>query len=62
MFALQVSVLLTVFGFGLQTTTHEPSYLMRRPSLLVATFVVIPIVAVMLVRIFERRTHGFATV
>ena len=29
--ALQVSVFLTVFGFGLQTTPHELSYLMRRP-------------------------------
>lgn len=57
--ALQVSVLLTVFGFSLQTTTRDLLYLMRRPSLLarslVAMFVVMPILAVALVRIFELR-------
>jgi BASS family bile acid:Na+ symporter len=57
--ALQVSVLLTVFGFGLQTTVHELLYLVRRPGLLarslVAMFVVMPIVAVAVVRVFELR-------
>jgi BASS family bile acid:Na+ symporter len=57
--ALQVSVLLTVFGFGLQTTVHELLYLIRRPGLLarsfVAMFVVMPVVAVALVRLFELR-------
>jgi BASS family bile acid:Na+ symporter len=57
--ALQISVLLTVFGFGLQTTAHELLYLVRRPGLLarslVAMFVVMPIAAVVLVRIFELR-------
>ena len=57
--ALQVSVLLTVFGFGLQTTAHELLYLVRRPSLLArslaAMFVVMPLVAVVLVRVFELR-------
>ena len=54
---LQVSVLLTVFGFGLQATPHDLLYLKRRPSLLarslLAMFVVMPIVAVALVRLFE---------
>jgi len=57
--SLQVSVLLTVFGFGLQTTANELLYLVRRPGLLarslVAMVVVMAIVAVALVRIFELR-------
>ena len=56
---LQVSILLTVFGFGLQTTLHDLQYLVRRPGLLVrsllAMFVIMPIVAVILVRAFELR-------
>jgi len=56
---LQVSILLTVFGFGLQTTLHDLQYLFRRPGLLVrsllAMFVIMPIVAVILVRAFELR-------
>jgi BASS family bile acid:Na+ symporter len=58
--ALQVSVLLTVFGFGLQATVHDLLYLVRRPALLarslLAMFVVMPIVAVVLVRLFELRS------
>jgi BASS family bile acid:Na+ symporter len=58
--ALQVSVLLTVFGFGLQATVDDLLYLVRRPALLVrslvAMFVVMPIVAVVLVRLFELRS------
>ena len=57
--ALQASILLTVFGFGMQTTAHEMLYLMRRPGLLArsmfAMFVVMPIIAVMLVLTFELR-------
>ena len=56
---LQVSILLTVFGFGLQTTLHDLQYLVRRPALLarslLAMFVIMPIVAVILVRAFELR-------
>ena len=56
---LQVSILLTVFGFGLQTTLHDLHYLVRRPGLLVRSlvsmFLVMPIVAVILVRAFELR-------
>jgi len=56
---LQASVLLTVFGFGLQSTVHELTYLLRRPGLLARTlfamFVVMPIFAVVLVRMFDLR-------
>ena len=56
---LQVSILLTVFGFGLETTLHDLQYLLRRPGLLarslLAMFVIMPIVAVILVRAFELR-------
>ena len=56
---LQVSILLTVFGFGLETTLHDLRYLVRRPALLarslLAMFVVMPIVAVILVRAFDLR-------
>jgi hypothetical protein len=33
--ALQASILLTVFGFGLEASLADISYLMRRPALLV---------------------------
>ena len=56
---LQASVLLIVFGFGLQTSGRDLFYLFRRPSLLarslVAMFVVMPILAVVLVRVLELR-------
>ena len=59
MLALQASVLLIVFGFGLQTTLQELQYLLRRPGLLarslLAMFVIMPIVAVILVRAFDLR-------
>ena len=56
---LQASVVLIVFGFGLQTSVRELFYLFRRPSLLarslVAMFVVMPILAVVLMRVLELR-------
>ena len=55
--ALQMSVLCTVFGFGLKTTTRELSYVIRRPGLLarslLAVFVVMPVVAVLLSLLFD---------
>src|SRR5688572_23679735 len=55
--ALQASVLCTVFGFGLKTTTDDLLYLIRRPGLLVrsllAVFVVMPVVAVLLSVLFD---------
>ena len=55
--ALQVSILFTVFGFGLKTTIDDLGYLIRRPGLLVrslvAVFVVMPVVAVLLSVLFD---------
>jgi BASS family bile acid:Na+ symporter len=57
MLALQVSILGTVFGFGLRATAEDLLYVVRRPGLLVrsllAVFVIMPIVAVALVRMFD---------
>jgi BASS family bile acid:Na+ symporter len=54
---LQVSVVCTVFGFGLKTTPDDLSYLIRRPGLLVrsllAVFMVMPVVAVLLSLLFD---------
>ena len=48
--AIQVSILSTVFGFGLNATRQDLVYLLRQPGLLVrsllAVFVLLPIVAV----------------
>ena len=57
--ALQVSIFCTVFGFGLKTTTDDLMYVIRRPGLLLrsllAVFVIMPALAVALVRLFEFR-------
>ena len=57
--ALQVSILMTVFGFGLRTTVGDVTYVVRRPSLLgrslLAMFVIMPIVAVALAWAFALR-------
>ena len=57
--ALQVSIFCTVFGFGLKTTTDDLMYLIRRPGLLlrslIAVFVIMPVIAVTLVRLFDFR-------
>ena len=54
--ALQVSIMLTVLGFGLAATFDDVLYLARRPSLLVrsllAMLVIMPIVAVIIARTF----------
>jgi BASS family bile acid:Na+ symporter len=54
---LQASILMTVFGFGLQSSLHEILHLVRRPSLfarsLAAMFLVMPVLAVALVRAFD---------
>jgi bile acid:Na+ symporter, BASS family len=51
-FVLQVSVFLTVFGFGLQTTRGDIAAPFRRPGVLarslLAMFVIMPIVAIVL--------------
>ena len=58
--ALQVSILTTVFGFGLRATSADVLYVVRRPGLLarslLAVFVIMPILAVLLVRELDFRT------
>jgi BASS family bile acid:Na+ symporter len=57
--ALQVSIVGSVFGYGLRTTVAEIGYLVRRPGLLarslLAMWVIMPIIAVALVRFFAFR-------
>jgi bile acid:Na+ symporter, BASS family len=57
MLALQLSILTTVFGFGLRATVDDVLYLTRNPSLLgrslIAMFLIMPLVAVALVRAFH---------
>lgn len=65
--AFQVSILCTVLGFGLRATPGDLLYLVRRPGLLlrsmIAVFVIVPIVAVGLGRMFDfRRTLEIALV
>jgi BASS family bile acid:Na+ symporter len=59
MLALQVSILMTVFGFGLRATPGDVLYVVRRPALLgrslVAMLVIMPIAAVALASAFELR-------
>jgi BASS family bile acid:Na+ symporter len=54
--ALQVSVIATVFGFGLNATTADVLGVVRHPGLLARTlisvFVIMPLIAVTLVRSF----------
>jgi bile acid:Na+ symporter, BASS family len=56
---LQLSIMATVFGFGLRSTPNDLLYLTRRPGLfvrsLLAVFVIMPIVAYALDRLFEFR-------
>jgi len=55
--ALQVSIVCTVFGFGLKTTIDDLLYLIRHPGLMVrsllSVFVVMPVVAVLLSLLFD---------
>jgi len=57
MLALQISILSTVFSFGLNATANDLLYLLRRPGLLarsiIAMFVVVPVLAVVLVLVFN---------
>lgn len=59
MLAFQVSILGTVFGFGLRATSEDLLYLVRRPSLLlrslISVFLIMPVVAVALARMFDFR-------
>jgi BASS family bile acid:Na+ symporter len=57
--ALQVSILATVFGFGLKTRFDDLAYLFHRPGLLVrsvlSVLVIVPILALVFVRMFDFR-------
>jgi BASS family bile acid:Na+ symporter len=57
MLAIQVSILSTVFGFGLKATREDLLSLLQRPSLLgrslIAVFVILPVVAVILAVAFD---------
>ena len=57
--AIRISIILTVFGFGLQASVADVLYLWRRPSLLVrslvAMFVVMPLAAIALAQLFDLR-------
>ncbi len=57
--AVQFSIMATVFGFGLKATPADLQHLLRQPALLLrsllAVFVIMPIVAVLLVEVFELR-------
>ena len=59
MLALQVSIMSTVFTFGLKATPIDLLYLIRRPGLLarslLSVFVIMPLVAVTLVILFNFR-------
>jgi bile acid:Na+ symporter, BASS family len=52
--ALKVSIMLTLFGFGLHATREDLLYLLRRPRVLVrslaAMFVVMPVFAILMTR------------
>jgi BASS family bile acid:Na+ symporter len=54
--ALKTSIMLTLFGFGLQATFEDLLYLARKPRLLVrslgAIFVVMPLFAILLTNVF----------
>jgi bile acid:Na+ symporter, BASS family len=56
-FALKSSIMLTLFGFGLQATLEDVLFLVRRPRLLVrslvAIFVVMPLFAILMTKIFS---------
>jgi BASS family bile acid:Na+ symporter len=55
--AFQISIICTVFGFGLKATPEDLLYVLRRPGLLarslISIFLIMPIVAVALSRWFD---------
>jgi bile acid:Na+ symporter, BASS family len=57
--ALQISIILTVLGFGMTATWQQATYLLRTPRLLARTVlsmnIIMPIIAAVLVSIFPLR-------
>jgi BASS family bile acid:Na+ symporter len=56
---LQISIVLTVFGYGLNTATADLLYVGKRPGLLarslLSVFVIMPVIAFALARLFDIR-------
>jgi bile acid:Na+ symporter, BASS family len=56
---LQISIVLTVFSYGLKTTVADLLYVVKRPGLLarslLAVFVIMPVIAFALARLFDIR-------
>jgi len=56
---LQISIVLTVFGYGLKTTAADLLYVVQRPGLLarslLSVFVIMPVIAFGLARLFDIR-------
>jgi BASS family bile acid:Na+ symporter len=63
MLGLQISIVCTVFGYGLKTTTAALLDVLRRPALLVRSvicvLVIVPALAFALTRFFEIRPSYF---
>ncbi len=63
--AFKIAIVGTMFGYGLKATTEDLRYLLRRPGLalrsLLAVFVIMPLLAIGVVKIFELRTAVEAT-
>jgi BASS family bile acid:Na+ symporter len=57
--AFQVSILLTVFGFGLQAASQDLLFVVRRPGLLwrslFSVLVIVPVIAIVLIGLFDFR-------
>lgn len=55
--AMQLSIIATIFGFGLEASLSDPLYVVQRPRLLLrsvlAMFVVMPVLAVALAQAFD---------
>jgi len=60
MLGLQISIVLTVFGYGLKTMAADLLYVVKRPWLLarslLAIFVIMPVIAFALARLFDIRS------
>ena len=65
--ALQVAIIGTVFAFGLRATLDDVLYVLRRPGLLIRSFlavlVVMPMLVVVFVKVFdcERPSRWFSS-
>lgn len=64
--ALQISIVATVLGFGLKATADDLLYLVRHPTLLaksiLSMLVIMPLVAILMVRMFDLRHDTAATI